>query len=220
VLITNPDWERTPTPEELAAAYPAAALAAHKSGHTRIACSVEANGTLYNCSIYEESPPGLGFGRAAVFTARYFKMRTKTVDGMPVTGASVIVPMRWQAPVGDASPPPARVDPTGPASPGPQPRIIADPDWLRLPHTDQMAMLFPPAAMRRHASGYAKVQCKVRVDGSLADCVVIEEAPPGLGFGKATIQATHFMLMRPKAIDGVPVDGGMVIIPMRWVQPR
>lgn len=65
-------------------------------------------------------------------------------------------------------------------------------------------------------TGVAKIQCKVRVDGALDHCVVLGEDPPGWGFGDATLAIAPNFRMRPMTVDGVPVDSGVVIIPINW----
>jgi protein TonB len=56
----------------------------------------------------------------------------------------------------------------------------------------------------------------VTKDGKLVDCIIVSETPRGAGFGRATIAASRYFKMRPQTKDGVPVDGGKVIIPLRW----
>ena len=97
-VISNPDWMRMPTGAELASLYPRAAMAKHLGGHTRMSCRVQADGTLTSCVILSETPAGLGFGRAAIQTSRYFKMRPKTVDGQPVEGFYIDIPLDWTPP--------------------------------------------------------------------------------------------------------------------------
>ena len=55
-----------------------------------------ANGSLTGCSVVSESPAGAGFGEATIRAASKFRMRPKTVDGAPVEGARVRVPLTWR----------------------------------------------------------------------------------------------------------------------------
>lgn len=104
LVITNPDWVRAPKGAELARLYPAEALAKHVGGRTKALCHVLADGALDACVVLEECPRGYGFGRATLSAAQDFQMRPKTVDGVPVEGGTVEVPMVWAL---EASPPPA-----------------------------------------------------------------------------------------------------------------
>jgi protein TonB len=61
-------------------------------------CLLIASGTLENCEVLSEDPPGYGFGQAALGMSKLFKMRPQTRDGKPVGGATVVVPLKFQAP--------------------------------------------------------------------------------------------------------------------------
>ena len=41
--------------------------------------------------------------------------------------------------------------------------------------------------------GHAKVDCLAQVDGSVADCRIVAEEPPNVGFGAAAIEVTSQM---------------------------
>jgi protein TonB len=56
---------------------------------------VLASGSLESCSVLDESPAGFGFGAAAVKMARWFQMRPKTLDGKPVAGGDVVIPINF-----------------------------------------------------------------------------------------------------------------------------
>lgn len=63
--IRNPAWAQHPIP-----AYPAAALdAGADAGSASVRCIAQADGALSSCSVLSETPPGLGFGAAAVQAA-------------------------------------------------------------------------------------------------------------------------------------------------------
>jgi TonB family protein len=94
--IVNPGGVTAqPTEKDLVAAYPATAKARHLNGRASIRCRVTVEGLLTECEVDSEIPVGAGFGQAALSVAHYFKMHSASIDGIPVPGFEVTVPMRF-----------------------------------------------------------------------------------------------------------------------------
>jgi TonB family protein len=91
--ITKPDWAAKPTADDMARFYPAAAAAANLGGRAIINCRVLTTGRLTTCKVVSESPGDQGFGAAALQVAEIFQMRPKTLDGKPVAGGEVTIPL-------------------------------------------------------------------------------------------------------------------------------
>lgn len=112
--------------------------------------------------------------------------------------------------------------PLAPPTPPPPPRstaplpIVTNPEWIRKPGAEDLARLFPPAALEAGIEGRSTIECLVTAEGSLTNCVVVSEAPPGAGFGAAHIEAARLFRMRPKTKEGVSVEGGSVRITLVW----
>ena len=97
-MIQNPDWLRRPSAAEVARYYPERAQRMGVEGRVTIACTVDAKGGLQACQVVSESPQDQDFGEAALRMSRLFRMRPMTKDGVPVSGASLRIPIRFVLP--------------------------------------------------------------------------------------------------------------------------
>lgn len=96
--ITNPDWLRRPTGAEIARYYPERAARRGIEGRAVIGCRVSASGRLEQCTVRAETPSDEDFGAAALKMSRHFKMRPMTRDGVPVSGGTIRIPIRFALP--------------------------------------------------------------------------------------------------------------------------
>lgn len=94
-VFVRPDWERKPTGMEVAQYYPLLPALTGMKGHATITCLVTVSGALENCRVIEETPPGRGFGAAALKATKVMRMRPATLNGAPVDGASVTIPLAF-----------------------------------------------------------------------------------------------------------------------------
>ena len=113
-VITDPDWIRTPNGDDFATYFPAVAQLVGLGGRIMMNCQVSTSGTLENCTITNETPKGLGFGDAALKISEYFRMKPMTVDGVPVAGAKINIPIRFE-------PSPDQAEAGAAVADGPQP---------------------------------------------------------------------------------------------------
>ncbi len=114
--ITNPDWVELPTGDQMARFYPPLANVLAINGIVRMTCEVTKSGMVENCRIASETPKGIGFGEAALQMAGSFRMRPQTVNGAPVSGALVTIPINFKM-FGDQ--PPVVADAAGGPAPSP-----------------------------------------------------------------------------------------------------
>ncbi|MGH6955999.1 MAG: TonB family protein [Caulobacteraceae bacterium] len=94
---TKPGWLVTPTSDDLSRVYPSEAMRRRLSGYALLKCTVDAEGYLFDCVVSQETPPGMGFGNAALEITAYMRMKPATNNGVPITSA-VQLPINFAFP--------------------------------------------------------------------------------------------------------------------------
>lgn len=98
--------------------------------------------------------------------------------------------------------------------------VVEEPKWDIKPSGDEVAEYYPAAAGSRGLDGRATISCAVRASGILSNCLLVSESPEGYGFGEAAIKLSSRFKMKPRMVDGVPVEGGSVRIPISFSSPE
>jgi TonB family protein len=58
---------------------------------------------------------------------------------------------------------------------------------------------------------HVKIGCTVTIEGELTDYQVLEENPPGQGFGADVLKMSSKFRMKPTLRNGQPVEGKVTI---------
>lgn len=101
-VVTQPNWQVVPNGDDLADHYPAVAQFIGISGHTVLHCVVAIDGSMESSTVVEETPVDLGFGQAALAFSKTFKMKPMTVNGRPVDGSLINIPIAFAPPDNEA----------------------------------------------------------------------------------------------------------------------
>lgn len=102
------------------------------------------------------------------------------------------------------------------SEPPPPQSSTVHPDWAAPPFPIDLERAYPAEALRRHVNGHVTLRCSDERDGHVDHCAVIEETPPGMGFGVATLLISERFRMKPYRGDEGPGGPPPVVIPIGW----
>jgi TonB family protein len=168
---TPPDWVRRPTAAELRAVWPTEAIKKGQSGQAIINCIVTTQGALTACEALEETPPGAGFGGAAIALTPQFLMKPARSKGQPVMSVATI-PINFKTY--------GALDVTG--SKKVATGALA---WMEAPTYDDVVSAYPAKARAEKRGGRATLDCDLTEAGRLTSCQVLTSEPKGYGFDMA-----------------------------------
>lgn len=200
-VVVKPDWAAKPSADDMLRYFPEEAVDRSISGSVQLQCTVATTGRLEACEVIKESPAGMGFGASAVKMAEsVFRMKPQTVDGKPVGGASVTIPLRLAAPTSDAR------------------AIVVDAVWSEAPSFRDMADAWP-ASVGELAVGTAVLRCRVGSDAGLRNCTIAGQTPKGTPFGEAARSLAGKFRLKATADDLKRYGGADIAVSFRFYNP-
>jgi len=176
-VVVPPDWQRKPDADAIGSVYPTAARQAGVIGKAKVGCNVSVSGRLEQCQALSETPPGWGFGAAAVAMTRYFSWRPQRVNGVPVGGAPVVIPVDFGASSGEYGAVVVTAsDPDG-AARAAATHLLNAPIWASQATPAQVAAAFPRDRLATTDEEHVTLRCKVLADGGMGHCSTTEDDP-------------------------------------------
>ena len=201
LALQNAPWAATPSPADMAAAWPKQAPADLAQGKAWLRCGFSPQGALVSCSAVNEDPAGEGLGAAALSLAGRFRLLDGAADPQALPDTKVTLPFTF----------------TNPKRGGQSPAQITKYSWVKFIDLDRMSALYPGvAADAGIRTGRGDVDCVVGADGGMTGCVVVGEDPPGKGFGQAAMMAAGQFVTNPWTDDGRPAAGARIHLPIRF----
>lgn len=168
-------WAARPSPADIQAVLLPGAWEA--GGRVILRCKAGPDGSLADCAPLAETQAGAGHALSAL--AGKYRLAPAGLGELG-PDRQVVVSEDWY-------------------------RFDSPPDWRRKPTPEQLRAVWPSEAWARGVNGEGRIDCLVAVEGSLYDCVVVDEKPVGSHFGQAAIALTPQFLMRPAMRNGAPV---------------
>jgi hypothetical protein len=104
-------------------------------------------------------------------------------------------------------------------APGPRPVIDDSYRWTRKPAMADFMRLYPPRALGLGQGAMVSMACKVRPDGTLEGCRIVDLNGADTAFGPATLALAGLFQLGTARGEPFP-DGGDLSFPVRWPGPR
>jgi TonB family protein len=197
--------------EQMVAVWPKDAYQGRYDGRVTLRCRIDIHGLAESCDVAYESPPGHGFGKAALELRPTIQLKPRIgPDGAPVATVKTIA-ITFKAPDSQVSSEgiaQAMANASfalGDVAHGKDQAMamheitmLDHPVWARAASFDDLARAYP--ATGGGVEGYAVAHCQVQASGALRYCDLIKEAPQYRGFGKAALGlAAKFKVIPPQA---------------------
>jgi TonB family protein len=199
-------WIRAPHGDDLHAAWPVKALERGEGGTATVTCTVNIDGTTSNCKIISETPPGDGFGGAALLLTPSFLFHPATRNGQPVQ-SQVTVPLKFENPAG------------GPHLIVETVSVLSWAPWETAPTVADLQAAYPAKALAAGKNGHVVLRCAFDPRGGLKDCETITVQPQWLGFEPAARSLVKMFRMKAPDADRKTIDKYRVNLAIQFNPP-
>ena len=169
------------------AAWPAAAAAHKTPGNAIAACKADLMGELRDCRVMVQRPASAGFGDALLGLASKYRLKPAETIERP-RAADVLIAASW--PIPDT--PPA---------------------WRVEPKSGDFATTASKAVWNSDKPIRAEMNCLLGKLGTLYQCVVVYQEPPGTGFGAMVLRLAPYLKFKPATLQGQPLP---VAVTLPW----
>lgn len=201
VLPANIAWSDAPTYADVAAAFPKKARDERRGGRVTLACGMNDEGRLKDCTVATSDPKGYGFDSAAKTLARRFALPVASeADRKAARSVVIHLPITFD---------PATLDAAEP--------VVGKPNWAAIPDDARIRAAF--AGVKATGTARVGLSCLVQAGGGLSNCSVSSESPEGAGLGAAALSLAPTFRVSTWTADGLPVVGGRIRIPLRYEGP-
>ncbi len=89
-------------------------------------------------------------------------------------------------------------------------------EWARQLDWNDIRPYHPRRAWEKGLSGKASLTCYVRLNQRAYGCVATSEEPAGEGFGAAAVAMERRFRIKPRHVNGKPIDGGQVFFTVNF----
>ena len=211
-----PNWKRAPSQQDFLTVFPTAAMEAGKGGKVVLLCRITVTGAPTGCSVVSETPPGLGFGQAALAMIPQMLFNPAIKNGEPVEFSELKIPLSFVAPeASTGSRIKGGVDSTSTF------KILSRVPWTATPSLADVWSAYPPEARSQKRNGRITLECIIQRDGALGSCSSQNLDADSSDFLPGA-KALAKKFRAPVAFDeGGSTAGVHVLVPFdfRWDQP-
>jgi TonB family protein len=159
---TRPDWLKKPSFNDILLVWPQIAASKGIGGQGVIKCQVNKQGLLEACTVVSETPPGRGFGDAALKLAPTFLMKLATRNGQPVV-SSITIPVNFEAKNEILMP---------------NALVVDAPAWSKAPTAEDIIRQIGAKVGDKFADGKVVFLCELNKDtGKVRQCVLANASP-------------------------------------------